>query len=288
MATKADRKADKRPDGKKRAPLRRAKNWKGEIPALAGKLLLITVLVVVLGLMFSALQMIRNALLRDGLSLLIASGLVLLFYSEGLNKGARDAGESRQLAKLEKNGIAIDAREDAACYHPCKALCACALVFILPLLCAVFLALTTKEYTYTLQDLPSWLTGSYGARQDVMAPLAAYMQSAGATLVDWVRVFVRLFVLIFVNLFPDPQRMSATIDRIAPLCMLIYPLAFMIGYLRGPAANDKVETQNRKAKKVAVRKQKKSNLAAELVGDANAPHYGHQRESDKPKKKELI
>ena len=32
----------------------------------------------------------------------------------------------------------------------------------------------------------------------------------------------------------------------------------------------------------------KSNLAAELVGDANAPHYGHQRESDKPKKKELI
>ena len=237
MATKAD----KRTDRKKRAPLRRAKNWKREIPALAGKLLMITVVVVVLGLMFSALQMIKNTLLRDGISLLIASGLVLLFYSEGLNRGARDAGESRQLAKLERNGIAVEAREDAACYHPFKALGACALVFILPLLCAVFLALTAKEYTYSLQDLPSWLTGSYGARQDVMAPLTAYMQNAGATIVDWVRVFVRLFVLIFVNLFPDPQRMSAAIDRIAPLCMLIYPLAFMTGYLRGPAANEKME-----------------------------------------------
>ena len=140
MATKAD----KRTDRKKRAPLRRAKNWKREIPALAGRLLMITVVVVVLGLMFSALQMIKNTLLRDGISLLIASGLVLLFYSEGLNRGARDAGESRQLAKLERNGIAAEAREDAACYHPLKALGACALVFILPLLCAVFLALTAK------------------------------------------------------------------------------------------------------------------------------------------------
>ena len=212
----------------------------------------------------------------------------MLFYSEGLNKGARDASESRQLAKLEKSGIAIEAREDAACYHPLKALCGCAAVFILPLLCAVFLALTAEEYTYSLQDLPTWLTNSYGSRQDVMAPLSAYMQSAGTSIVDWVRVFVRLFVLLFVNLFEDPQRMSAAIDRIAPLCMLLYPAAYMIGYLRGPAANDKMETQNRKAKKVAVRKQKKSSLAAELVGDANAPHYGHQRESDKPKKKELI
>ena len=139
MATKATKPAKAK---KKRAPLRRANNWKSEIPGIAGKLLLITVAVIVLGLMFSALQMVKNALLRDGLSLLIVSGMAMLFYSEGLNKGARDASESRQLAKLEKSGIAIEAREDAACYHPLKALCGCAAVFILPLLCAVFLALT--------------------------------------------------------------------------------------------------------------------------------------------------
>lgn len=280
MATKAGK--------KKRAPLRRAQNWFGEAPGIAGRMLLITVAVIVMGLMFSVLQTLDILWLRIVLSLLIASGMALFYYSDGLNKGARDAGNSQQAAKLQKAGKAIDSTEDAACYHPLKALFGCAMVFIIPLICAVFLALTTKPYTYTLQDLPSWLTASYGARQDVMAPLGAYLQSAGTSIVDWVRVFVRLFVLIFVNLFEDPQRMIATVDRVVPLFMLVYPAAYMVGYLRGPAANEKLQSQNRKAKKVAARRQKKSSLAAELVGENNAPHYGHKRDSDKPKKKELI
>lgn len=280
MSTKAGK--------KKNAPLRRAGNWGREAPGIAGRLLVITIAIIVMGLMFSALQMLDILWLRSIISLLIAAGMALFYYAEGLNRGARDAGNSRQIGKLEKGGKAISASEDAACYHPLKALAACAMVFILPFACAVFLALTGEAYTYTLQDLPTWLTGSYGTRQDVMAPLAAYMQTAGMSLTDVVRVFVRLFVLIFVNLFEDPQRMSLTIDRIALLCMLVYPAAYMTGYLRGPAANAKLQTQNKKAKKAAVRKQKKSTLAAELVGESNVPHYGHKRDSDKPKKKELI
>lgn len=274
--------------GKKGAPLRRAGSWRSETPGVALRLLVITVAVIVMGLMFSALQMLDILWLRSIISLLIAAGMALFYYAEGVSRGARDAGNSRQIARLERAGKAVEAREDASCYHPLKALAACALVFAIPLACAVYLALTGEAYTYALQDLPTWLTGSYGARQDVMAPLAAYTQTAGLSLTDGVRVFVRLFVLIFVNLFADPQRMSLTIDRIAPVCMLLYPAAFMIGYLRGPAANAKLETQNRKAKKAAVRRQRKSSLAAELVGDSNAPHYGHKRDSDRPKKKELI
>lgn len=280
MATKAGK--------KKRAPLRRAQNWFGEAPGIAGRMLLITVAVIVMGLMFSVLQTLDILWLRIALSLLIASGMALFYYSDGLNKGARDAGNSQQAARLQKAGKAIDPAEDAACYHPLKALAGCAMVFIIPLACAVFLALTTKPYTYALQDLPSWLTATYGSRQDVMAPLGAYLQRAGTSVTDWVRVFVRLFVLIFVNLFEDPQRMIATVDRVVPLFMLVYPAAYVIGYLRGPAANEKLQSQNRRAKKVAARKQKKSSLAAELVGENNAPHYGHKRDSDKPKKKELI
>ena len=159
---------------------------------------------------------------------------------------------------------------------------------VLPLLCAVFLALTAEEYTYSLQDLPTWLTNSYGSRQDVMAPLSAYMQSAGTSIVDWVRVFVRLFVLLFVNLFEDPQRMSAAIDRIAPLCMLLYPAAYMIGYLRGPALSAKKSSMNRRAKKAAVRKAGRSHLAEELVGGGGEVHYGHQADEEKKKRRELV
>ena len=285
MATKATKPAKAK---KKRAPLRRANNWKSEIPGIAGKLLLITVAVIVLGLMFSALQMVKNALLRDGLSLLIVSGMAMLFYSEGLNKGARDANESRQLAKLEKSGIAIEAREDAACYHPLKALCAALAVFGIPLALAVFVAVTTQPYTYALQDLPAWLTDTYGARGDVMGPLGAYAQQTSLTATDWARLVVRLPEMIYINLFDDPQTMSALIDWLSPLMIATFPLAYVIGYLRGPSLQRKRESMQRRAKKVAVRKASRSSLAAELTGEQPQVHYGHRADSDKPRKKELV
>ena len=53
MATKATKPAKAK---KKRAPLRRANNWKSEIPGIAGKLLLITVAVIVLTGVFGNLM----------------------------------------------------------------------------------------------------------------------------------------------------------------------------------------------------------------------------------------
>lgn len=273
---------------KKRAPLRRAERFAADLPGTAGRLLVIMIVMIVMCLIFSALQSLGADWLRVVISAIIVLGVLLFLYSEGLNKGARDAASSRFAQKQLEKGNAIGAREDAICYHPLKALAACAMVFGLPLLLALFIAATAEEYTYTLQDLPTWLTSSYGARQDVVGPLGAYMQTASGTVRDWLRVIVRLLELIFVNFFPDPQRMSAMIDRLSPLFLLTYPLAYMVGYLRGPAADAKLQAQNKKAKKAAVRKQKKSNLASELVGDAKTPHYGHQREEDKPKRKELI
>ena len=95
---------------------------------------------------------------------------------------------------MQKNGRQPEARDDEACYHPLKAVLGVALAFGVPLVLAAYLAVVAKPYTYALQDLPDWLTGSYGSRGDVMGPLGAYTQGAapiGAT--GWVRVFVRLF-----------------------------------------------------------------------------------------------
>ena len=140
---------------KKPAPLRRAANWGMEVPAIAGKLILITAVTVVLGLLFSSIQAIE----MDWLRLLITGGVILcslaLFFAEGLGKGSSDAGNSRQLARLEKAGNTLTAKEDASCYHPLKALCGAMLLFALPLAIAVFVALNAKEYTYLLQDLPT-------------------------------------------------------------------------------------------------------------------------------------
>ncbi|MBR2943174.1 MAG: hypothetical protein IKB82_07235 [Clostridia bacterium] len=273
---------------KKQAPLRRAVNWGREVPLIAGKLVLITVVTIVLGLLFSSIQ----SLGADWLRILITGAVIFcclaLFFSEGLNKGASDAGSSRQMDRLEKAGKELTAKEEASCYHPLKALCGALLLFAVPLLLAAYVAICAKEYTYVLQDLPTWVSGSYGSREDVIGPLGAYLRSAGTSVLDWVRVFVRLFILSFVNLFNDPQRMVFTVDRLTPLFVFLYPLAYTLGYLRGPAEYAKLEKQNKKAKKVAVRKQQRKKLADELVGTSNVPHYGHKREDEKPKKKELI
>lgn len=273
---------------KKRKPVRRAEHWGAQVLPMAGKILTITVAVVVMGLMFSALQALGTAWLRVLLSLLIASGMLLMHYGEGLSKGVRDAGASRHYERMLAQGRELTAQDDAACYHPLKALCASLIVYVIPLALAAYLAAVAKEYTYVLQDLPSWLTDTYGSRADVMAPLGAYAQTTDLVAVDWIRMFVRIMELIFVNLFSDPQTMGAMIDRLSPLFILLYPAAYMAGYLRGPAKNDRNEAMNRRAKKVAVRKAQKKSLVDELVGEQNQVHYGHRADTEKHKKKELI
>ena len=151
---------------------------------------------------------------------------------------------------------------------------------------SVIVALSAQDYTYALQDLPAWLTDSYGSRGDVLAPLGAYTAGQGLTALDWMRLLVRLPEMICINFFGDPQRMSAMIDRLSPLFIASYPLAYAAGYLLGPKVNRKQEKQNRRAKKAAVRKAQKSNLVEELTGAQGQVHYGHQKEEHK--KKELV
>ena len=269
-------------------PLRRAKRWGSQVPAMAGKLLAVAAASVVTGLVFSALQMIGALWLRALLTLLILAGVLLIHYNEGATKGLADADASRDCERAEKAGRAPSAREDAACYQPLKAACAAALVYGAPLALALLIAAAAREYTYTLQDLPSWLTAGYGARADVMAPLAAYTATVSLTAQDVVRMIVRMMELLYVNLFADPLKLGAVIDRLSPLMLLTYPIAYMIGYLRGPALSAKKSSMNRRAKKAAVRKAGRSHLAEELVGGGGEVHYGHQADEEKKKRRELV
>lgn len=275
--------------GKARGPLYRSKRWFAQAPRTAGRIALTLLAVVVMGMLFSALQGISTLWLRLTLAGSIVAVLLVMFFVEGMNKGSVDASISRFCAQLVKTGREPEPQEDEQSYHPLKALCALAIVFTLPLVLAIVLCVMAEPYTYALQDLPAWLTGSYGTRADVMGPLGAYTQSApGIGALSWVRVIVRLLVMCFVNLFPDPLRMTGLIDRLSPLLLGAYPLAYMTGYLFGPRVQRKREKQNRRAKKVAARRAQKSNLAEQLVGAQNTVHYGQRPDADKPKKKELV
>ena len=271
---------------KKRKPLRRAQRWQSRVLPMAAKMIVPLISIIVMGLLFSALQGAAQGL-RMVLAAAIIAGVLAFFLSEGINAGAEDAAASRTYVSLTGKGVKLSDREDAMCYHPVKALCAVLVLFIVPLLLSGYIAMNAQAYTYTLQDLPTWLTDSYGSRADVMGPLGAYEAvQPGMTATDWIRLVVRLFVMNYINLFDDPVTMSFTIDRLSPLMILTYPIMYMIGYLRGPAVNRKQEKLNRRAKKVAVRKQERSSLVEELTGAQGQVHYGKNRETHK--KKELV
>ena len=272
----------------KRRKLRRAQKWGSRVLPAAGKILTLLVIMILMGLMFSALQAIENIWLRAGLALVILAGMLFLHLNEGINQGAEDAASSVSYMQGMEAGRKLGRDADAACYQPLKALCSALVVYGIPLLMALYVALAAKPYSYVLQDLPLWLTDTYGARSDVMGPLGAYMAREGMTMFDWIRMLVRLPQMMFVMLFPDALTMSLSIDRLSPLCIATFPLAYVVGYMFGPASNRKMRKQNRRAKKVAVHKAQKSSLAAELTGVQNAVHYGQRREDDKHKRKELI
>lgn len=270
-------------------PVRRAKHWSLScVLPMAGKMLAILAAVIVMGLMFSALHAIGSVVLRDLITLAIAAGVLLMCYSEGLTRGVNDVDASHAADRLEKEGKTPEKREEAACWHPMKAVAACLIVFGIPLALAVYLAVTAQPYTYSLQDLPLWLTETYGAREDVMAPLAAYAQTVSLNAKDIIRLIVRLTELIYTNLFPDPQMMAQLIDQLSPLMVLTYPLACIIGYLRAPAAWRKQQSMQRKAKKAAVRKAQKKSMVDELLGSGGEVHYGQRPQNETHKKKELI
>jgi len=270
---------------KKKKPLRRAQNWGSRVLPMAGKLIVPLVAIIVMGLIFSSLQALSSGL-RTVLALAIIAGMLMFLFSEGLNRGAEDAAASRSYVSLSAKGLKLEKKDDAMCYHPLKALCAVLVVFAVPLLLSVYIAANAQEYTYMLQDLPTWLEDSYGTREDVMGPLGAYAQQQSMGLQEWLRLIVRLYVMNYINLFGDPLKMTYLIDRFSPLMILSYPLMYMIGYLRGPASNRKTEKMNRRAKKVAVRRAEKKSLVEELTGAQGQVHYGHKREEHK--KKELI
>ncbi len=274
---------------KPKKPLRRAEHWGKEVRPIALKLLGIVIAVTIMGMLFSALQSVQSAFIRLALSLLLSVGLLAVYFAEGLMSGTHDAQASRTYDKLVDKGVQPTIKEDAACYHPLKALCACALVFGVPFVMALYLGLTARDYTYGLQDLPAWLSQTYAVREDLIAPLGAYMQTQPLGAVDYIRMFVRMIVMVFINFFENPLKMTGLIDRLCPLFILLYPATYMVGYLRGPAAYEKQAKMNRRAKKVAVKKAAKKSLAQELIGTQNQVHYGQQAKDDnKHKRKELI
>jgi hypothetical protein len=181
-----------------------------------------------------------NILIRAVLSLVFVAMFVSLAYSNGMNTGFQDVTFAEIAYQRRENGKTLDESEAAKCYHPAKGLVN-ALMGVTPFfLLAVVLAVSAQPQFFIRSSLPVWVS-ALERRTEVGAALQFYHQSVPWSIVDIIRMIVRLAIMPFITLAgSDNVWQTVWVERLSPLLVLIIPLGYAAGYLRGPDARAKM------------------------------------------------
>ena len=225
--------------------------------AIAGRTVGTIVLVAVLGLLLQTFATIGNLFVRAVIACAVIVACFWMQLVSGGEQGERDVTFGSMLQKRMADGYVPTAEERAKCYAPLRALLG-ALLGALPfVLCALVVAAVAQPYTYALQDMPSWMS-AYAYRADVYAPLNYYSELGGATLPDYLRIVVRACNMIYLLPFGNSVMYYAfQIDRLGPVLLLILPLGYALGYLRGHALHVNRLAYNAQAKAATLKKIKR-------------------------------
>lgn len=250
---------------------------------------------------FAFLSLVLSAVTSGGtiwgmaLNILLLICFFLLELMEGGTRGEHDVTMSRMVeGRLTEKNIQPEEKELASCYGPRKAFIAFGLAVSGFFLAAVVVALAAQPYTYSLQDLPTWMS-AYLGRDDVGTALEYYTITDGAAVTDYLRILVRACILPFVNLFSDVQASSYLIDRLSPLFILILPFSYPLGYLMGPSLYEKRMRENEAAKKATLKrirrknkKERQQRMGGAVIREKNLQEKREQKREQQRKDKQLI
>ncbi|GHV27390.1 hypothetical protein FACS18948_4690 [Clostridia bacterium] len=191
------------------------------------KIFLYAIGAAVAALLFAPILLIENDLARMLINILYIVGVAYLFQMSGASKGFADSSSD---GLRKKNN-----RDEKVSYIAVSAFAA-AIIAALPwVIIGIIGSVGAKPYTYTLQDLPSWLS-AYRHLPEVGAPLAYYNETVVITIDEWLRVISRFISMPYVNLFSGAGNDGAFMfDKLAFIPPFIWPLSYALGYLRGPA-----------------------------------------------------
>ena len=177
-------------------------------------------------LMLTPVLVSESAALRTAFNVAFIVGAGWLFFSLGAARGEKDSASDAARSKTGK---------PASFYRPGNIWLG-ALIAAAPwVIIGVVVALTAQPYTYTPQDLPSWLN-AYMKLPEVGLPLAYYIdRQPAATALEWMRVALRFSIMPYVSLFAaGGDAASYMLDRLSFLPPLVLPALYAAGYLTGP------------------------------------------------------
>lgn len=169
-------------------------------------------------------------------------GIAYYQYMQGLSQGENDVAYGEIIYGRRQNGYNVSAEECERSFHPMKGLFA-AIVGAAPfVLFALVFAFMAKPVYYSLGVLPAWADGLMS--QTEFATGLNYYNVGGELGVSGVmRIIVRAMIMPFVNIATSMDTNAVLLaERLSPLLVLISPLGYAIGYMRGQQLRDQINT----------------------------------------------
>lgn len=231
-----------------------------------GRILVYLLISMVLFFFLGQLMVVGAAWLRLLVNLAVIAIFCMLLFSDGGRAGEGDVAFAEIALARKEAGKSISQQDLARCYHPWKGFFTAICGALLPFLLCLFYAMIASPERYMLGALPSWLSG-YEQQADVGLALQYYHQRQSLALSDLLRLPVRLLVFPFVNLFSGDAKAIFLVERLSPVLVLIAPLFYGLGYLRGEHYRALVhggiaEGQRKKARKIRQEKSRRSKPTA--------------------------
>lgn len=232
------------------------------------RVLVYQIALVFIFLFIGQVLLVQSLVLRLALNLLVVLGFFMLMSSEGSRAGLDDVAFAEIAHGRRESGKEVDRADLDRCYHPLKGFFT-VLCGMLPLLIvALVFAVIASEQRYALGGLPSWL-GAYERRAEIGLALSYYHEAQSLGLESILRIIIRLLLFPYVNMVgTDSPSLLLMVERLSPLLLLIIPMGYAAGYLRGPALRARVHgaisadsrRRVRREKRVRVQRKEPKNL----------------------------
>lgn len=179
---------------------------------------------------------------RLPVNLLIIVVLLSIYFNNGTNQGADAVARGEILYQKQENGQSFSDQEQRICFHKAKGFLI-GMIGTIPLLIpSVIFALNTSALLTDAGGLPSWMQ-LYTRRSDVGNALIRYLQPDGMSLVDYLRIIVRVCLMPYVNIIGYSNKEGMLIlERLSPVLILLPAVSYGLGYMSGRSVRTRIHS----------------------------------------------
>ncbi|MBE5801148.1 MAG: hypothetical protein E7319_02560 [Clostridiales bacterium] len=200
----------------------------------------------------------NNNILRIVTSVVIIIGATYYQWVRGIERGEKDASFGEILYNRQQEGKTVAAEDLDRSFHPLKGLFV-TLIALIPFVavCLIY-AFMAQRATFQLGVLPSW-TQSLQGHNEFSDALNYYGVKTAFTFTHLMRIIVRTLIMPFVNIATVVGNDAVLlIERLSPLCVIIAPLGYPLGYSRGHEIRSRINTRIKIADAKKKRRERKA------------------------------